>query len=169
MSVRDSSNASTAFATGARVYVGSWANQEGMVTGDSHHAGEWFVQLDDKRRYPFAHSFRAKYLRLVASDAARFACGWCGCDTTSREHDPASCPKRGLRTSEAQAAGKYTFPTPGAAPCPACRGVAQVELEVTHSGYSVGSGHAHTDDCPKTMCPHGVKWARWADCEKCDG
>lgn len=63
---------------------------------------------------------------------------------------------------------RHCFELPDAAKCEACGGTARVELDVWRLGYSVGSGHAHTADCPTTKCLHGVPWERWAECAICD-
>lgn len=47
-----------------------------------------------------------------------------------------------------RSSGTHYFPMPEAAKCRACGGDARVELTVGRSGFTIGSGHAHAEDCP---------------------
>jgi len=44
-------------ADGDRVRVGSWAQQAGTIMGWRGDICEWWVQLDDREKYPQWHSF----------------------------------------------------------------------------------------------------------------
>ena len=56
------------YANGDRVRVAAWAQQNGTIVGWREDMGEWWVQLDDQKKYPNWHAFSAVYLtRLVRS------------------------------------------------------------------------------------------------------
>jgi hypothetical protein len=63
---------------------------------------------------------------------------------------------------------KHSFPLTGRDPCKSCGGGCVVRLDVSPTGYSVGTDFDHLDSCPETMCPHGFKWKDSGDCAQCE-
>lgn len=61
---------------------------------------------------------------------------------------------------------EHWFPLIGRPACDHCNAPESVHLRISPTGFSVGSGYRHRDDCPKLRCPHGRLWME--DCPSCD-
>lgn len=61
---------------------------------------------------------------------------------------------------------RHFFPLTGKKPCPDCGQPEGVQLNISSTGYSVGSGFEHKPECPQLRCIHGVLWAD--DCDTCN-
>ena len=73
----------------------------------------------------------------------------------------------GVRTVALRAPAHVTVEQRQGSPCEHCGGVAFVTLDVTHTGYSCGSGYRHTEDCKTHFCRHGQRYSTETECEKC--
>lgn len=64
------------------------------------------------------------------------------------------------------APGDYYVIVPEMRPCEKCGGPHVATFSARSSGYSCGSGHKHTPECPTLRCSHGILFSE--PCPACD-
>jgi hypothetical protein len=61
---------------------------------------------------------------------------------------------------------RHFFPLTGRPPCKDCGAPEGVALNLSPTGYSVGSDYEHKPQCPALRCKHGLSWM--VDCADCE-